>query len=48
MYGLFWDKWVCGSQTPQTLQILLHILNPLTNMEILAPEVVDDQSEMLK
>ena len=46
--GLFWDKRVCGSQTPPTnWQILLPILHPVTNTEILEPEMVGDQSEMM-
>ena len=47
-FGLFWDKQVCRSQTPKKgVQILFQILKPLSDMEILTPELVGDQIEML-
>ena len=47
-FGLFLDKQVCRSQTPQKgVQILLQILKPLSDMEILTPELVGDQIEMV-
>ena len=46
-FEIFWDKRLCGSQTQKSVQIFLLILNPVTNTEILTPELVGDQSEMV-
>ena len=38
-FWLFWDKQVCGSQTPpENVEIFLQILNPVNDAEVLAPE----------
>ena len=33
--------------SPQKMQVILQILNPVNNAEILAPELVGDQSELV-
>ena len=48
MLGFFLDKQVCGSLTPQkNVQVFLQILNPVNDAEILPPELVGGQSEMV-
>ena len=44
---LFWDKQVCGSPPPKNVQVFLQILNPVNNAEILPPELLGGQSEMM-
>ena len=47
-FGLFWDKQVRRSQTPKKgVQILLQILKPYSDTEILTTELVDDLIEMV-
>ena len=36
-----------GAQPPKNVQVFLQILNPVKNAEILAPELVGGQSEMV-
>ena len=44
----FFRQMALWEPNPQkSVQILLQILNPITNTEILAPESVGDQSEMV-
>ena len=44
----FWDKQVCESLTPpKNVQVFLQILNPVNDAEILTPELVGGQSEMV-
>ena len=48
LLGFFLFKRFCGSQSPpKNVKILLQILNPVTDTEILAPELVGAQIEMV-
>ena len=48
VFWAFWDKRVrMGKTIKKIVQTLLQILNPLSDTEILAPELVSDQSEMV-
>ena len=47
-FWLFWDKKVCGSLIPQKYaNIFLDIVSPVNNADILAPELVGGQSDMV-
>ena len=46
-FGFFETNRSVGAHPPKNLQVFLQILNPVNNAEILAPGLVDDQSEML-
>ena len=45
--GFFETNGSVGAKPQKIVQILLQILNPLSDTEILAPEWVGDQSEMV-
>ena len=47
-FELFGDKQVCGSLTPHFfVLVVLYILSPVNDADILAPELVDGQSEIV-
>ena len=45
--GFFETNRSVGAHPPKNVQVFLQILNPVNNAEILAPELVGDQSEMV-
>ena len=46
-FGFFETNRSVGAHPPKNLQVFLQILNPVTNAEILAPELLGGQSEMV-
>ena len=47
MLGFFDTNFSVGAKPPKTVQLLFQILNPVTDTEILDPELVGNQSELV-
>ena len=46
-FGFFETNRSVGAHPPKNVQVFLQILNPVNNAEILAPELLGGQSEMV-